>query len=316
MSRRTPQLLARSASDPRPRSAPRRGRLDQRGRRPVVDLPQPDSPTRPSVSPAAIAKLTPSTARTVDVRPTSSPVTGSPCRDRTSSSVPSAVTAPPPRRGAASARRVRSTRTVRRPALAQRRAFSGCTSPCRSQAARREPAARRRASGRRPRRRSPSAARARRALEPGQRAEQRLGVGVLRRAEQGGGRRPSTIRPAYITTTSSADSGDDAEVVGDQHSASRVPRSARRAGRGSAPGPSRRARCGLVGDQQLRLARERHRDHHPLAHAAGEAGAGSRRAAVRRPGCRLAEQLDGPLSAPPASTPRWRRIGSVTGSRS
>ena len=27
--------------------------------RPVVDLPQPDSPTRPSVSPAAISKLTP-----------------------------------------------------------------------------------------------------------------------------------------------------------------------------------------------------------------------------------------------------------------
>src|SRR5262245_794192 len=32
--------------------------------RPTVDLPQPDSPTRPSVSPAAVAKLTPSTANT------------------------------------------------------------------------------------------------------------------------------------------------------------------------------------------------------------------------------------------------------------
>ena len=29
---------------------------------PVVDLPQPDSPTRPKVSPGAISKLTPSTA--------------------------------------------------------------------------------------------------------------------------------------------------------------------------------------------------------------------------------------------------------------
>ena len=32
--------------------------------RPVVVLPQPDSPTRPSVSPRRIVKLTPSTART------------------------------------------------------------------------------------------------------------------------------------------------------------------------------------------------------------------------------------------------------------
>ena len=30
--------------------------------RPVVDLPQPDSPTSPSVSPAIIEKLTPATA--------------------------------------------------------------------------------------------------------------------------------------------------------------------------------------------------------------------------------------------------------------
>src|SRR5215510_16395087 len=35
--------------------------------RPTVDLPQPDSPTRPSVSPASMAKLTPSTAKTCPV---------------------------------------------------------------------------------------------------------------------------------------------------------------------------------------------------------------------------------------------------------
>ena len=33
--------------------------------RPVVDLPQPDSPTSARVSPGATSKLTPSTARTV-----------------------------------------------------------------------------------------------------------------------------------------------------------------------------------------------------------------------------------------------------------
>ena len=32
--------------------------------RPSVDLPQPDSPTNPSVSPLRTSKLTPSTART------------------------------------------------------------------------------------------------------------------------------------------------------------------------------------------------------------------------------------------------------------
>ncbi len=33
--------------------------------RPRVDLPQPDSPTRPSVSPWMMSRVTPSTARTV-----------------------------------------------------------------------------------------------------------------------------------------------------------------------------------------------------------------------------------------------------------
>src|SRR6185369_11975265 len=37
--------------------------------RPTVDLPQPDSPTRPNVSPAKISNDTPSTARTTSVEP-------------------------------------------------------------------------------------------------------------------------------------------------------------------------------------------------------------------------------------------------------
>src|ERR1700674_2466158 len=40
------------------------GSISRRIARPTVDLPQPDSPTRPSVSPSAIEKLTPSTANT------------------------------------------------------------------------------------------------------------------------------------------------------------------------------------------------------------------------------------------------------------
>src|SRR3954452_10647939 len=40
------------------------GSSSRSSRRPVVDLPQPDSPTRPSVSPRLMSNDTPSTART------------------------------------------------------------------------------------------------------------------------------------------------------------------------------------------------------------------------------------------------------------
>ena len=74
-----------------------------------------------------------------------------------------------------------------------------------------------------------------------------------------------------MTTTSSHDLGDHPEVVGDQEDRHPEPlaqleqqledlRLDRHVERG------RR----LVGDEQLRVAGERHRDHHPLAHAAGE----------------------------------------------
>ena len=53
-----------SASCPSKRTDPLVGRSSWRMQRPVVVLPQPDSPTRPSVSPRRIVKLTPSTART------------------------------------------------------------------------------------------------------------------------------------------------------------------------------------------------------------------------------------------------------------
>ena len=49
---------------PSNQTSPALGSISRRMHRPVVDLPQPDSPTRPRVSPAAMLKLTPSTART------------------------------------------------------------------------------------------------------------------------------------------------------------------------------------------------------------------------------------------------------------
>ena len=53
-------------------------------------------------------------------------------------------------------------------------------------------------------------------------------------------------------------------------------------------------RGGLVGDQELGVARERHRDHHSLAHAARELVRIVVGAALRSRDADLAEQLDGP----------------------
>ena len=53
---------------PSSRIAPLVGSISRSTLRATVDLPQPDSPTRPSVSPAPIEKLTPSTACTVPTR--------------------------------------------------------------------------------------------------------------------------------------------------------------------------------------------------------------------------------------------------------
>ena len=97
--------------------------------------------------------------------------------------------------------------------------------------------------------------------------------------------------------------GDHAEVVRDQHDRGagrsfssqhqvqdlRLDRDVERRGR-------------LVGDQHLRVAGERHRDHHALAHAAGklvrilvERGAGLAR-------CDQLEHLDAPARAPRSAT--------------
>ena len=50
---------------PSKRTSPEVGSIIRRISRPVVDLPHPDSPTMPSVSPRYTEKLTPSTALTM-----------------------------------------------------------------------------------------------------------------------------------------------------------------------------------------------------------------------------------------------------------
>src|SRR4029077_2944487 len=62
--------------------SPEVGSISRRMQRPVVVLPQPDSPTRPSVSPRPISKLTPSTALTTAGRPPKSPPPTSKCFTR------------------------------------------------------------------------------------------------------------------------------------------------------------------------------------------------------------------------------------------
>src|SRR3982074_1368193 len=51
-------------SEPSNHSSPALGSINFSTERPMVLLPEPDSPTRPSTSPLAISKLTSSTART------------------------------------------------------------------------------------------------------------------------------------------------------------------------------------------------------------------------------------------------------------
>ena len=81
----------------------------------------------------------------------------------------------------------------------------------------------------------------------------------------------STTFPPYITITVVGELGDDAEVVGDHHDRHLVlglqllhqPQDLRLRGH------VERGRR-LVGDQDLRVVDQRHRDHHALAHAARE----------------------------------------------
>ena len=110
-------------STPSKRIVPAVGRFSRTMLLPSVDLPQPDSPTRPMVSPARRVKLTPSTARqTLRARWNTPSFTGKcTCRSRTSRSV--ALMNQPPRddRAHATGGRQRGARRKLRPSPAGRR---------------------------------------------------------------------------------------------------------------------------------------------------------------------------------------------------
>ena len=113
----------------------------------------------------------------------------------------------------------------------------------------------------------------------------------------------STTLPAYITTTSSAISATTPEVVGDEHDRHLVLLAERlhelqdlRLDRDVERGR------GLVGDEQLGVGRQRHRDHHALAHAARQlVRIGASPAASRRR-CRPGRASRWPGPRPPS----WR----------
>ena len=122
----------------------------------------------------------------------------------------------------------------------------------------------------------------------------------------------STNMPAYMTFTRSHMPGDDAEVVRDQdqrHVALGDERLQQLEDLRLDRHVERRRR--LVGDQQLRLAGERHRDHRPLPHPARELVRVVLQPLLRARDADLVEQLDGalgrPARGPSRSAPRAAR---------
>ena len=109
----------------------------------------------------------------------------------------------------------------------------------------------------------------------------------------------SRISPCRMTTTSSRQLADERQVVGDEEHRHAAPplqrgdqvedlllhRHVERAGR-------------LVGDQQLRLAGDRHRDHHALLLAAREPGRDGSQLGLRRGQADLFEKTRGSRRAP------------------
>src|SRR5438067_1801389 len=262
--------------------------------RATVDLPQPDSPTSASVSPASTAKLTPSTARRKR-RGSRSSKRLSQGRDTSKSrlTLSSLSSGMEPAGGAARARR-KQVRPLRQAPL---------EAPW---AARVEGAARRNG------------------VEPRHGAVDLHQAASLRgnardRAHQADGVRMAR-RMDHLTHGADLDDasgvhhrdamrrlGDHAHVVRDQHH-----RGAALGGEPLEKGDDLRLdrdverRGGFVGDQEARLRRERERDHHALAHTAGELVRIVVVARLRARNADLAEQSQGALARGGLAHPQMR----------
>ena len=234
--------------------------------RPSVDLPQPDSPTRPSVRPASTRKATPSTARTWPiVRRSRGERTGKyVLRSCTSSSalMPalSPARSPRPERSSGRDGRAREDRAAAR----HRRSGSRARATVAKAAAGR-PVERR--GDRALDRDQPVLP----AIEARDRAQQRIGVGMPRRAEQLEHVRGLDDAAGIHHRDPVGDLGDHAEIVGDHHDRhAELALERQKQVEDLRLGRDVERRGGLVGDQELGPAHQRHRDHHALAHAAGQ----------------------------------------------
>ena len=262
MSRRS----ARSASPPICRTSaplnqtsPELGSISRRMQRPVVDLPQPNSPTSPSVSPAPMSKLTPSTACTRSISRENTPPFTAKCLRRSRTDRRSApLTA-------------RTARNGRAPT-----SFRGGISRVQISMAYLQRAAKRQPGGGSSRLGTvPEIASSRcflrGAVDARDRADQALRVGVARIAEQLADRRLLDHLAGIHHRHPLAGLGDHAHGMGDQHDrhAEAFLHVLHQLEDLRLDGDVERRRR-LVGDQELGLAGQRHGDHHALAHAAGE----------------------------------------------
>ena len=282
-------------SRPSKRIEPDVGSIRRSRSRPTVVLPQPDSPTRPSVSPRWMSKLTPSTAwTTATVRWRTPPRTGK-CLTRSRTSTSGAEPSLPALRGVAGRRRGRgrharvptpgSSRGMRLPAASwytQHRtswpvatgSSSGWTSVAsvtsssmrvRQRGANRQPFGRSMRFGTLP---GMTDRLVLHLADHRDRADQATGVGVERPPEQGRHVRLLDDLAGIHDRHAVAHLGDDAQVVGDEDDrgpglVAQVPHQVEDLGLDR---DVQRGR-GLVRDEQLGLARQRHRDHHALGHA-------------------------------------------------
>ena len=286
---------------PSNRISPAVGSISFNTERPIVLLPDPDSPTRPSTSPGAISKLTSSTARTGRSRWPKyffRPCTRSIGSLTARSSAGSASAGRPRCRPAAASRPNIRARPARNAARTRSRAAGragSATWPGIAFSLRVDPRAR-----------VSSARRGRQASRP-------LRVRMPRRPEQGA-HIALFDHPAGVHHDDPVgDFGDDAEVVGDeQHGHADVAAAACRAGRESAPGWSRRGpswarrRSAATGCTRARSRSSPAAACRPTAGADIRPGAASRRGFPRAPACPAA-----PRAASARPMPRCRIAASA-----
>ena len=297
----------RSASDPGRRADEPADRGDQAAGSacPSVDLPQPHSPTRPSVSPAASAKLTPSTARTrTAARRRVAGLRGHVDRQQRHAC---GTRASATRQATQWPCRGRDDAERRRRAARRRSTRRAARRECAATAHRRQ--RRRRCPGLRRAARRRAVAR-RDGIAPSRPAR----VGMLRLGEERDRRGLHDLAAGIHHDDAVRDLGDDAEIMGDEDQRPCGARAAARRSRSRicAWMVTSSAVVGSSAISSLRAAGERHGDHHALAHAAGQLVRIVVDAALRRRECARAPAARSRARARPAARARLVRRSAST----